>query len=181
MNIDGLIEIHTAADIEKTLDRIEEAARQAHIWIAQQSSDPMKFLRSVKFEKRGFHPITHHKLNLIEQVNQTWTYAVALYATKFLLERHPDADGFHLAPGAIACQELDIMSIKKGLVGAETFAATSPDSNSKIKKDIKKMKEKGTLYQYRYVFFTSPTHPHTERQTKLEKDCPGVEVWSLEI
>ena len=174
------IEIHTLEDIEKNLEKVREAARLAHEWIAKQSDNPMDFLRSVKFEKKGFHPITHHPLNLIEQINQTWTYAVALRASQILLERHPEACGLKLAPGATACQELDIMSIKQGFLGAETFAATSPASNQKIRKDIEKMKSKEALYLHRYVFFTSPTHPHTERQVKFEKGCSSIEVWSLD-
>jgi hypothetical protein len=38
-------------------------------------------------------------LNLVEQINQTWTYLVALAAAKQLLTLHPEAGGYRLAPG----------------------------------------------------------------------------------
>jgi hypothetical protein len=48
----------------------------------------------MKFETVGFHPIQGHSLNLVEQINQTWTYAVALAAVRHLLEMHPEAGGY---------------------------------------------------------------------------------------
>jgi hypothetical protein len=177
--VSDAITIHNFDDIEKYIQEIRVAARKAHEWIAQQNSDPIEFLKSVKFEKKGFHPTTHHPLNLIEQINQTCTYMVALYATKLLLERHPDANGFTVAPGANASQALDIMSIKSGLVGAETFAATSPKSNGKLKKDLAKMENRSE--KYRYVFFacTQEQYNVTQQHPKLEK--PDIQVWSLKL
>ena len=45
----------------------------------------------MKFETAGFHPIQGHALNVVEQINQTWTYLVALAAARHLLEMHPEA------------------------------------------------------------------------------------------
>jgi hypothetical protein len=76
------------------------------------------------------------------------------------------------------------MSIEKGLVGAETFAATSPESNQKIWKDLNKLKEKKIDYRNRYVFFASPKYRTTERQGKYEnkhEGYQGIEVWSVAI
>jgi hypothetical protein len=173
------ITIHNFDDIEKYIQEVRVAARNAYEWIAQHNSDPFEFMRSVKFEKKGFHPTTHHPLNLIEQVNQTWTYMVALHATKLLLEWHHDAEGFMLAPGANASQELDIMSIKSGLVGAETFAATSPKSNGKLKTDLAKMENR--LEKNRYIFFACLQEQYnvTQQHPKLEK--PDIQVWSLKL
>jgi len=173
------ITIHTLEDIRDHVQEVREAARKAHEWIAQQSGDPIEFLKSVKFEKKGYHPVTHHPLNLIEQVNQTWTYLVALKATEILLERHSDAGGFTLAPGASVSQELDIMSIRCGLVGAETFAATSPRSNGKLVKDMGKMENRSE--KYRYIFFACPQDRYKETQRHSIHEKPGIEVWSLDI
>ena len=38
----------------------------------------------MKFETVGFHPVDGCALNVVEQINQTWTYTVALAATKQL-------------------------------------------------------------------------------------------------
>jgi len=45
----------------------------------------------MKFAEMAWHPIDDRPLNLIEQLNQTWTYLVTLKALPFLFERHPAA------------------------------------------------------------------------------------------
>jgi hypothetical protein len=89
---------------------VRASAGRAHACIASQSGDPLELLRLMKFDQIGFHPLEDRALNLIEQINQTWTFAVAIAAARQLLELHPDAGGFLLTPGAHASLELDIMS-----------------------------------------------------------------------
>ena len=175
------ITIKSLGEINHYMQRIESAAKDAHSWIAQQTEDPLTFLRRIKFEKKGLHPITGHRLNLIEQINQTWTYAVALKATEQLFGMHPDADGFTLAPGAIASQELDIMSRNPGLVAAETFAATTPDSNRKLLRDLTKLSALGDRFTHRYVFFAAPTHPEYSEIDKYRRKFPGIRVYSVQL
>ena len=43
----------------------------------------------MKFEMAGFYPIQGHALNVVEQINQTWTYVVALAAARHLLGDAP--------------------------------------------------------------------------------------------
>jgi hypothetical protein len=131
----------------------------------------------MKFEQIGFHPVEDRSLNLVEQINQTWTFVVALLATRKLLEIHPNVGGFKVAPGAHMSLELDIMSEALGLVGAETFAAVDPANNRKLFKDIEKLK--GRTEAHRYVFFASPRFPGTHRRPKLERH--GIEVWSVDL
>ncbi|MBI1866953.1 MAG: hypothetical protein HYS06_01410 [Methylocystis sp.] len=59
--------------------------------------------------------------NLIEQINQTFPYRVALLATAWLLDRRPDAGRFRLAPGANAALPLDVTSMEPDLVGVANF------------------------------------------------------------
>jgi len=73
------------------------------------------------------------------------------------------------------------MSIEAGLVGAETFAATSPDSNQKMRKDLEKLKAREDRCKYRYVFYTSPTAPKTKQIETYRKNYPGIEVRWLNI
>jgi len=169
--------IQTVDDADRLLDTIRASAKRAHDWIAAQSGDPLEMLKHMKFQAVGFHPVEDRALNVVEQINQTWTYFVAASAAKHLLELHPDVGGFHLAPGAHASLELDIMSHTPGEVGAETFAAVDPRNNRKLHQDLQKMAVRPE--RYRYVFFMSPLFPAAGRQTKLERD--GVEVWSLEF
>jgi hypothetical protein len=169
--------VRTAEDIDRHLGTIRKAAKDTQLWIASQTGDPLDLLRRMKFETVGFHPIDGCALNVVEQINQTWTYTVALAATKQLLDLHPDAGGFRLAPGATASQALDIMSIAEGLVGAETFAAVDPRNNRKLVKDIDKLAHR--LERHRYVFFMSPLFPGGKRLPELERD--GVQVWSVDV
>ena len=169
------IHIQTIDDADRLIQTIRTSAKRAHDWIAAQSGDPLDMLKHMKFQAVGFHPVEDRALNVVEQINQTWTYFVAASAAKQLLELHPDVGGFYLAPGAHASLELDIMSDAPGMVGAETFAAVDPRNNRKLYLDLQKMAAR--TERHRYVFFMSPLYSEAGRQTKLERD--GVEVWSL--
>lgn len=167
--------VQSVDDADRLLDTIRASAQRAHDWIAAQGGDPLDMLKRMKFDPVGFHPVEDRALNVVEQINQTWTYFVAAAATKQLLELHPDVNGFYLAPGAHASRELDIMSVAPGKVGAETFAAVHPRNNRKLESDLTKMIARSETH--RYVFFMSPKYPRAGRQIDLEKG--GVQVWSL--
>ena len=171
------LHVRTLADVERHLATVRAAAAKTQAWIRAHSGDPMDLLRAMKFETIGFHPIADHALNVVEQINQTFTYAVALVAARELLILHPTAGGFILAPGAHMSQPLDIMSEVEGLVGAETFAAVTPTNNGKLAGDLKKLASR--TERYRYVFFASPRFPGTARLPRLERD--GIEVWSVAV
>lgn len=171
------LKVQTTADVDRYMDQLRASARRAQEWIAGQAGDPLDLLRRMKFETIGFHPIEDRELNFVEQINQTWTFAVALAAARQLLALHPHVGGFRLAPGAHASIPLDIMSEADGEVGAETFAAVSPRNNGKLTADLAKMAQRPETY--RYVFFMSPRHPKAERLPQFERD--GVQVWSVTI
>jgi hypothetical protein len=171
------LEVRTIGDVEQLLATIRASAARAQSWIAAQGGDPLDLLRRMKFEPVGFHPIEDRPLNVIEQINRTWTYAVALSAARVLLELHPEAGGFKVAPGAHMALPLDIMSEEPGLVGAETFAAVHPRNNGKLAADLAKLADRPE--RHRYVFFMSPRHPGAQRQPALERD--GIQVWSVDV
>lgn len=169
--------IQNVAEVERYIVEVRRAAKTTVDWLINQQIEPLALLRRIKFEAVGQHPIGGHRLNFIEQINQTWTYLAALAAARQLLILHPGAGGFWLAPGAHAARPLDIMSRADGFVGAETFAAVHPDNNQELARDLNKMGGRGETY--RYVFFISPRFPGTGRQPQLERD--GVQVWSVDI
>ena len=169
--------VRSLADIERHLLLVREAAAHAQAWVAKQTGDPLDLLRRMKFEPVGRHPIDGRPLNLVEQLNQTWTFAVALAAARQLLTLHPEAGGYRLAPGAHASIPLDIMSEAEGLVGAETFAAVDPANNRKLAGDLTKMAARPEVH--RYVFFMSPRFPGAQRLMRFERD--GVQVWSVDV
>ncbi|MDE3027021.1 MAG: hypothetical protein KGH84_01315 [Paracoccaceae bacterium] len=169
--------VGSVADADRLIEHITEAADRTRKRLFDKNFDAMRLLRAIKFYQVGHHPIEDRKLNFIEQVNQTWTFLVALYATKKLLELHSDAEGFYLAPGAHASLPLDIMSAKAGYVGAETFAAVDPRNNGKINADLKKLASRQE--EHRYIFFMSPLFPESARQKKFERG--EIQVWSIDF
>jgi hypothetical protein len=169
--------VRTVEDAERLMALIRASARRVHDWVAAQSGDPLEMLRSMKFVPIGFHPIEDRPLNIVEQINQTWTYAVAIAAARQLLQLHPEAGGFHLAPGAHAARELDIMSEMPGHVGAETFATVKPKNNDKLNGDLIKLSARPETH--RYVFFMSPLFAVNARQPQFERN--GVQVWSVDV
>jgi hypothetical protein len=173
----GVLVVRSAAEVDELAGQVRASATKLQAWIASFGGDGISLLRALKFDQVGFHPIGGHALNAIEQVNQIWTYLAALSAVRVLLERHPEAGSFSIAPGAHAAQPLDVMSEVEGLVGAETFAAVDPRNNRKLAKDLVKLA--GRPEVHRYVFFASPMFPGTTRLPKLERD--GVQVWSVDV
>lgn len=171
-----IIGIGSQTDLDQHLAAVRDATARAVTAIAAVRTSE-EALKKIKFEALGFHPITGHALNFIEQVNQTFTYLVALHATAWLLDRHPDAGGFRLAPGASAKLPLDIMSVVPGLVGAETFAAVHPKNNDKLTRDIQKLRL--FPHRYRYAFFYSPGF--TPGRIERLEVADGIEVHCVEI
>src|SRR4051794_17433147 len=104
-----ILSVQTVEEVDEWVARIEKSTAIAMSNLAEAGSH-IEALRKIKFEPIGRHPVEDRPLNLIEQVNQTFTYLVALQATRWLITRHPDALGFHLAPGADMARPLDIMS-----------------------------------------------------------------------
>ena len=151
-----------------------EVARAA-VGSTEQSS--LSWLTELRFGKLGIHPLSSHPLNFIEQVNQTFSHLVALAGVGLLLDRHPEANGFLIAPGAHASLPLDIMSQEPGLVGAECFAAVELTNNNKLNRDLTKLRDRSE--QHRYVFFSSPKHQQTEKIKVLSRD--GIEVWAVDL
>jgi hypothetical protein len=139
-----MLTVQTTEDVDRHLALVAQAAAGVRAWVAAQTGDPLNMLRRMKFDPIGWHPIEGHALNLVEQINQTWTYTVALAAARQLLTLHPEAGGYRLAPGAHAAQPLDIMSEAGGLVGAETFASVRPANNRKLANDLDKLAGRGT-------------------------------------
>lgn len=169
--------IERESEVDLLLDEIRASARRAQDWIASFAGEPLELFKQMKFGPVGFHPLDDRPLNIVEQINQTWTFTTALLATKRLLELHPDARGYSLAPGAHASQDLDIMSLEPGLVGAEIFAAVSVNSNRKLQKDLAKLASREELN--RYVFFMVPKFEQTVRLEQFERG--GIKVWSVTL
>jgi hypothetical protein len=84
--------VRTIAEIDPLLERVRAAASPTAQVLARLTAaepDGLEMLRRLKFTEMAWHPIDDRSLNLVEQINQTWTYLVTLKAMPFLFERHP--------------------------------------------------------------------------------------------
>ena len=167
--------IRTIADAEQMHAQILEGAARTAAWLRTFDAEPMTLLRKLRFETVGHDPLTGEPLNVVEQLNQTFTILVSLRAVEKLIELHPEAGGFRLALGTSSGR--DIESVEPDLVAAEVFSATRPNSNDKLRKDIARLV--GDPARHRYVFFAAPAYA-AGRQTQLEKNASGVQVFAIE-
>jgi len=174
-----LLIVSSPSDVAPLVHRISEMASVAvHtlVKLAASELDGLEVLRKMKFDAIGWHPLDDpaRPLNLIEQVNQTWTCLVSLKALPFLFTRHPNVGGFELNLGTKG--GTDILSVLPDAVAAEGFATVTRRNNEKLAKDLSRLAQ--STAKARYVFFAAPGVKH-ERQLTLERY--GIEVWGIDV
>lgn len=155
---------------QKLYESMDKTLSQISSEITSNSSQAL--FSKMKFGGIGYDPLnSKRELNIVEQINQSFTYLASFYALEILFTEHSDLAPFRLnlgtAPGS------DIES-ECGSLTAEVFAAVAPTSNQKLKKDINKVLE--TEAKLKFVFFICPNF-ELGRQIKLERD--NVIVWAL--
>ena len=167
--------INTPDEARRLFNTVEAAASSAlGMVVDARVEGDMAALWRMKFEPLGFDPIDGtSRLNLIEQINQSFTYLTSALAVKQLFSLHHELAPFTLNLGTAAGS--DIESLRYPGLAAEVFAATSPSSNQKLKKDIEKVGRADA--KYKYVFFMSPGF-QKGRQEALETD-EQVQVWCV--
>lgn len=155
---------------QKLYESMEKSLFQISSEITSNSSQML--FSKMKFGGIGFDPLnSNRELNIIEQINQSFTYLASFYALEVLFTEYPELAPFRLnlgtAPGS------DIES-ECGSLAAEVFAAVAPTSNQKLKKDINKVLQSDA--KLKFVFFMCPNFK-LGRQSKFERD--DVVVWAL--
>ena len=134
----------------------------------------MEFLFQLKFAAVGCDPLNPSRpLNLIEQLNQTFTYLESFIGAAFLFDRHRCVQ--HLSLNLGTSPGFDIQTSEDGGIAAEVFAAVTPQNNRKLVKDVEKVSAADAAF--RYVLFISPAH-----EAGAYRGAPngrGVVVWSL--
>jgi hypothetical protein len=136
------------------------------------ANDSLAVFSKIKFGGVGCDPLNaKRQLNLIEQVNQSFTYLASFSGAAMLFENHADIAPFKLNLGTVAGSDIESLS---GELAAEVFASVTPGNNQKLKKDIDKVA--ATSAAIKYSFFMCPGF-EPGRQPALERD--GVRVWSL--
>src|SRR5579863_5322615 len=101
-----------AQEIDHYLATIQQSSAKAATALTALTNNPDHLFWQIKFLPRGRHPIEDRQLNLVEQINQTWTFIAALEAARILLQNHPTRT-FSLSPGAHAALRFDVMDSKE--------------------------------------------------------------------
>jgi hypothetical protein len=167
--------IRTVHDAEALHTQVLRSAERTAAWLHSFTGSPLELLAALRFQTVGHDPLIGESLNVIEQLNQTFTILVSLRAVERLIEMHPEANGFRLALATSSGR--DIESVEPNLVAAEVFSATHPGSNQKLKKDIARLAADPAIH--RYVFFATPTYS-SGRQLQLET-MPGIGVHCVQL
>ena len=163
------------SEIPDYIEVIAHSAEQAQLRITEISEEKnaMALMAKLKFERLGYDPLNSSRdLNFIEQLNQTYTYLASLKAAEFIFVRHPNISSLTLNLGTASGSDIETPDC--GGIAAEVFAATHPNSNNKLKKDIEKVSK--TAAHYKYSFFMCP---NIEEGEYVSKSTPAVMVWSL--
>jgi hypothetical protein len=167
--------LYSADEASLIIESVTQSATKAMEQIAMLPKEQaLRSLWSMKIEQVGCDPLdADAPLNLIEQLNQSFTYVASAKAVKVLLSLHPELAPFTLNLGTTAGS--DIESPKGGGLAAEVFAAVNTKNNRKLSKDIEKV---GIVdAQFKYVFFMCPGYePGRQAQLETRQD---VEVWSV--
>ena len=168
--------IHSKGELGPVEKQIAESASSAVACVVEicGTASPLDALRRIKFESVGFDPLGPRRLNLIEQINQTFTYLATLEAVRYLFQQHARSGPFMINLGTAPGPDI---SSQDGKVIAEVFAAVTPDSNQKLKKDACKVNS--LQAEHRYVFYASPGVAPGD--VPALKEYPGVKIVSLGV
>jgi hypothetical protein len=169
--------VRTENDVDQLVELVTQSAERALIQIAKAGAGAqgLQALWSMKFQPIGCDPLdADAPLNLIEQLNQTFTYLASARALKLLIGLHPELAPFTANLGTSPGSDIE-SSCGEGLA-AEAFAAVNTSNNRKLARDIEKVSK--TSARYKYVFFMCPGYEEG-RHHKLERD--GIQVWSVKV
>lgn len=135
-----LITLHSIKEAEAYVQTIYTAADKTATNIAEHSSQAsgIELLEQMKFQQIGCDPLNpERRLNVVEQLNQTFTYLASFVAAELLFSWHPGLSELQLNLGTSPGSDLE--SSEFGGIAAEVFAATHPKSNNKLQKDTAKV------------------------------------------
>ena len=145
--------IHSTRELDELESQVIAAAKRTVDALRDllSGAEPLHAFAQMKFELAGFHPTDDRSLNLIEQINQTFTYLASAQATRWLFQHHPEAAAFRLNLGTAGGTDIESTD---GSIAAETFASVDPTNNRKLDRGIDKVG--CTSAEHKYVFYISP-------------------------
>ena len=163
--VTSIDEVKRLEDI--VLNSMEKAANQL-----QSENNVRSLFFKMKFGGVGFDPLNpERELNLVEQINQSFTYLASFHALEVLFESHAEFSSYTLNLGTTPGSDIESSC---GNLAAEVFASVTPTNNQKLNNDIDKVIK--TNAKHKYAFFMCPNF-EPGRQVNFERD--GVKVWAL--
>ena len=136
-------DIRSPAEIGPLISRVTKSADKAvegmRVLVREQPNS-LAVLHAMRFDRIGWHPLEDRVLNLVEQINQTWTCLVTLYALKFLFDRHRSAASASTMAVAGRVEERRQAMIAKGWSPA-TLAALEEAMEPKFLREQKQKEE----------------------------------------
>lgn len=146
-----------------------EIAKLNIISIASKNS-ALDLMYNLKFKEIGIEPLENKPINLIEQLNQMFTYLVSIEAVIYLMKIYPEMS-FTLNLGTSS--GYDIESVDRTVI-AEAFSATSPKSNGKLKKDVTRLNlNDNALHKYSFYYSDVDYPVYVEN---LKRSYPDVNI-----
>ena len=137
--------------------------------------DPLEFLAKIKFCQIGCDPLdTDRELNMIEQLDQTFTYLASFMAVEYLYTVHPEIPCYRLNLGTSGGHDIESCPDNTQII-CKVFAAVRPTNNNKLRKDAERLTTKSS--KHKYVFFMCPGYDRGMQSSDVS--YPDVKVYSL--
>jgi hypothetical protein len=158
--------IRSNEDVDALVEAVTLSAERALSELAKSfaANHGLQALWAMKFQPVGRDPLNSElPLNLIEQVNQTFTYLASAKAVKLLLGLHPELAPFTLNLGTSPGSDIESSC---GRLAAEVFAAVNTSNNQKLVRDRARVSQVNA--EIKYVFFMCPGI-QPGRQPQLER------------
>src|SRR5213080_1850163 len=97
-----MTEIHSLRDLEQLEAQVNRSVQRTLDALPTiiAACTPIEAFTRLKFEQLGFHPIEDRSLNIIEQLNQTFSYFASLRAARWIIENHESVLPLRLNLGA---------------------------------------------------------------------------------
>ena len=169
------IELKSPEEAKSYIAKLSESAHATAQTLTTKMKElgPLEFLAEIKFCRIGCDPLdTDRELNIIEQLNQTFTYLASFMAVEYLYQVHPEISSYQLNLGTR--KGYDIESDNKQII-CEVFAAVDPTNNDKLRKDASRLT--GQPSKHKYVFFMCPGYAQGIQTS--DASYPDVKVYSL--
>lgn len=163
----------TITEVEALEAAVRLAADKALRQIEAAAAGSLARLWELKATPSGYDPLNPVRpLNFIEQINQSFTYLATAKALRYLLEHYPGFGPFKANLGTASGSDIEARDPVD--LAAEVFAATSPASNGKLRRDIEKVS--ATPARHRFAFLMCPGIAEGRR---VNQERNGVIVWSV--